>query len=210
MPILFQKGILCTSNYNDMEHKPAIGGVELNENTTKADLDLATALVYRGQVATYSALPKSGMKSGDVYNVEDTGNNYAWNGSEWDDLGNTSQIRTFKQLGIPVTNTTIENICTVLNNKQLPPGTVVTGRVALTNFPSEDTETADLIIQLMDPSFNVLPEDITFYTYFNLTLIDTETVPYVWSAQFESWNIPSTITWAETGSIPAVVFKHFS
>lgn len=89
MPILFQKGILCTSNYNDMEHKPEIDGVTLDENTTKEDLDLDSVYAYRGQVPTYDDLPTSGMKNGDVYNVEDTGRNYAWDEkkSKWDDIG---------------------------------------------------------------------------------------------------------------------------
>ena len=89
MPILFQKGILCTSNYNDMEHKPEIDGVTLDENTTKEDLDLDSIYTYRGQVPTYDNLPTSGIKNGDVYNVEDTGRNYAWDEkkSKWDDIG---------------------------------------------------------------------------------------------------------------------------
>ena len=41
---------------------------------------------FKGSVATVSALPATGNLPGDVYNVEDTGANYAWNGSEWDKL----------------------------------------------------------------------------------------------------------------------------
>ena len=35
MGIVFKKAILCSSNYNDLEHKPAIGGVELNYYKTR-------------------------------------------------------------------------------------------------------------------------------------------------------------------------------
>ena len=42
---------------------------------------------YKGSVATVSALPSSDNTTGDVYNVEATGMNYAWNGSAWDALG---------------------------------------------------------------------------------------------------------------------------
>ena len=42
---------------------------------------------YKGSVATVSALPSSGNTTGDVYNVEATGMNYAWNGTAWDALG---------------------------------------------------------------------------------------------------------------------------
>ena len=47
---------------------------------------LSQAMHYQGQVATYNDLPTTGNVKGDVWNVEDTGDNYAWNGTGWDDL----------------------------------------------------------------------------------------------------------------------------
>ena len=45
------------------------------------------ALRYKGSVANESALPKNGQnQKGDVYNVQDTGANYAWDGNQWDKL----------------------------------------------------------------------------------------------------------------------------
>ncbi len=202
MPILFQKGILCTSNYNDMEHKPAIDGVELNENTTKNDLDLATALVYRGQVATYADLPTTGLKNGDIYNVEDTGINYAWNGSSWDDLGGKSHVSTFKQLGITVANTTIEAIVAAVIAKGLPGGSIIISDVALTNFPINTMTKANLVVQILDGT-------AANTKFIHLTLTDTNTVPYVWSAEFNANDVPSPIIWVQTGSIPAAVIKRF-
>ena len=76
-----------TGDYNDMDNKPAIDGVELNSSTTKADLGLDTIYNYKGQVETYNDLPSSGNHVGDVWNVADTGENYAWNeDDEWDCL----------------------------------------------------------------------------------------------------------------------------
>lgn len=54
--------------------------------------DIANAYVYKGSVATYSALPSSGLTAGDVYNVESDGQNYAWTGSAWDALGGSFSI----------------------------------------------------------------------------------------------------------------------
>lgn len=62
---------------------------------TAEQLGLASAYRYIGSVASYSALPISGLKNGDVYNVETgddskgipDGANVAWNGSSWDLLG---------------------------------------------------------------------------------------------------------------------------
>ena len=49
--------------------------------------DIAGVYKYKGSVATTSALPTTGNTTGDVYNVEERGVNYAWNGSAWDALG---------------------------------------------------------------------------------------------------------------------------
>lgn len=48
---------------------------------------VASAYKYKGSVATVSDLPSSGQTTGDVYDVQATGMNYAWNGSAWDGLG---------------------------------------------------------------------------------------------------------------------------
>lgn len=49
--------------------------------------DITNVYKYKGSKATVSALPTSGNTVGDVYDVEATGMNYAWNGSKWDPLG---------------------------------------------------------------------------------------------------------------------------
>lgn len=66
---------------------PAIDGVQLTSSTTKADLGLSNLYTFKGSVSTYSNLPATGNVVGDVYNVEDTGNNYAWATNGWDSLG---------------------------------------------------------------------------------------------------------------------------
>lgn len=48
---------------------------------------VSSAYKYKGSVATVDALPSSGNTEGDVYDVQATGMNYAWNGSAWDALG---------------------------------------------------------------------------------------------------------------------------
>lgn len=48
---------------------------------------VASAYKYKGSVATVNALPASGNTTGDVYDVQATGVNYAWNGTAWDPLG---------------------------------------------------------------------------------------------------------------------------
>lgn len=46
---------------------------------------------YRGSVATVEDLPADAAE-GDVYNITSTGANYAWTGTEWDNLGVVQEI----------------------------------------------------------------------------------------------------------------------
>ena len=48
---------------------------------------VASAYIYKGSVATVQDLPSTGQTVGDVYDVQATGVNYAWNGTAWDALG---------------------------------------------------------------------------------------------------------------------------
>lgn len=54
--------------------------------------DITGLYKYQGSVATYANLPSTGVSTGDVYNVESNGQNYAWTGTAWDSLGETFQI----------------------------------------------------------------------------------------------------------------------
>lgn len=56
--------------------------------------DLTAVYKYKGSKASYGALPETGNTVGDVWNVEDTGMNYAWTGTAWDALGETFEIQS--------------------------------------------------------------------------------------------------------------------
>ena len=57
---------------------------------TKQEIDsrLTSGMHYRGNVPAYGDLPSQDNVAGDFYNCLDTGNNYAWDGTEWDFVGN--------------------------------------------------------------------------------------------------------------------------
>ena len=59
------------------------------------DQAVSSAFTYKGSVATERALPSTGNKTGDVYDVQDTGMNYAWNGTAWDALGSTVDLSNY-------------------------------------------------------------------------------------------------------------------
>lgn len=65
--------------------------------------DISGMYKYKGSVATTDKLPSSGNTTGDVYNVEANGMNYAWDGTKWDALGETFTITS-------VTNAEIDTI----------------------------------------------------------------------------------------------------
>lgn len=56
---------------------------------------ISSVYKYKGSVANYGSLPSSGNTIGDVYNVEDTGDNYAWTGTTWDKLAGTVDLSAY-------------------------------------------------------------------------------------------------------------------
>ena len=66
--------------------------------------DIANVYVFKGNKSSESVLPSNGNTVGDVYNVMDTGKNYAWTGTEWDDLGGNISVES-------ITYSEIDEIC---------------------------------------------------------------------------------------------------
>lgn len=71
---------------------------KLNDYAKKADI--STVYKYKGSVENYAALPVSGQKVGDTYNIKaadsghgiKAGDNVSWNGEEWDPLAGTVDL----------------------------------------------------------------------------------------------------------------------
>ena len=66
--------------------------------------DIVNVYKYQGSVGTVAELPSTGMEVGHVYNVEERGVNYAWNGTEWDALGELFSVTA-------ISNSEIDTIC---------------------------------------------------------------------------------------------------
>lgn len=68
---------------------------DMSEYYTKTEVDniISSVYKYKGSVATYAELPLIN-EIGDVYNVLDTENNYAWTGTSWDLLGGITPVVT--------------------------------------------------------------------------------------------------------------------
>lgn len=84
-------------------NKPTtLGGYGITDAYTKTEVDNKVAAVYkyRGSVASAANLPADNLIVGDVYNVLDTGDNYAWTGTAWDDLGGVEALATAVNNGL--------------------------------------------------------------------------------------------------------------
>lgn len=70
---------------------------ESYDKTIKAYVDskLTAVYTYKGSVANEQALPTQDQTVGDVYNIEDTGKNVAWDGEKWDELGATIDLSAY-------------------------------------------------------------------------------------------------------------------
>lgn len=63
--------------------------------TNLVNSKLTGAMHYKGSVATVADLPSTGNEIGDFYNVTDTGANYAWDGTQWDDIGSIVDLAPY-------------------------------------------------------------------------------------------------------------------
>ena len=91
-----------TNNINALETNKAdkattISGYGITDAYTKTEIEskIASVYKYKGSVANYASLPTTDLTIGDVYNVEDTGDNYAWTETEWDKLAGTVDLSNY-------------------------------------------------------------------------------------------------------------------
>ena len=81
---------------------------------------IASVMTYKGTVANYSDLPSSGQAVGDTYNITNAdpthdinaGDNVAWDGTNWDKLGNDIDLSAYIQRSelVAITNAEIDTL----------------------------------------------------------------------------------------------------
>ena len=74
-----------------------LAGYGITDAYTKTEVDAKVTSVYKymGSVQDESLLPTENLVVGYVYNLEDSGMNMAWNGTEWDALGSTIDLTSY-------------------------------------------------------------------------------------------------------------------
>ena len=82
-----------------------ISGFGITDAYTKTEIDqkISRGMHYKGSVQTVADMPASGNEIGDFYSVIATGENYAWDGTAWDQTGSIVDLQ-------PITNAEIDAI----------------------------------------------------------------------------------------------------
>ena len=104
-----QNGLLLKANVSDVYTQTQINTfleakADKANTPTISDMNSAIASAisgvykYKGSVSTYDDLPTTDLTIGDVYNVEDTGDNYAWTGTTWDKLSGVVDLSDYATL----------------------------------------------------------------------------------------------------------------
>lgn len=102
--------------------------------TEYVDSKVSSVLVYKGSVATVGDLPSAAeSKVGDVYNVQETGDNYAWNGNAWDKLAGEVDLSAYE---------TTANVNSKLEDYLPLSGGNITGNLNVANTVDADIFTA--------------------------------------------------------------------
>lgn len=102
-----------------------------NDSGYLTSSDIASVLTYKGTKASYSALPSSGNSTGDVWHVTDTGAEYAWDGTEWQELGTAIDLSNYATkattlAGYGITDAKIQNGTITLGSNTITPLTSYT------------------------------------------------------------------------------------
>lgn len=97
-----------------------LAGYGITDAYTKAEVDgiVTSAVRYKGTKETYSDLPTSGNKVGDMWNITaadashgvNAGDNVVWNGTSWDVQAGTVDLSGYVQASDVITNAEIDAI----------------------------------------------------------------------------------------------------
>lgn len=88
---------LATTIGGKADKATTLAGYGITDAYTKAEINgkLGGAMHYKGQKPTFAELPKEGNQSGDVWDVQSDGANYAWNGTGWDKLSGVTDLSAY-------------------------------------------------------------------------------------------------------------------
>lgn len=88
MTLLLQDTLVISPKTKQQVEKNTAAIAELQEKS-------AIAYHFKGSKPTFNDLPTTGNEVGDVWDVQDTGANYGWTGTEWDELGPIADLEPY-------------------------------------------------------------------------------------------------------------------
>lgn len=143
-----------TAATHETNAKTALASCQNIQSQVNSGLQaLTSAVKYRGSVASYSALPTSGLSTGDMYNVKaaggtdangtaiKAGDNLVYNGSGWDDQSGTvdlSNYYTKTEMAGAVMSTTVSNDTITFIHKDATQTTAKVNNVAHATAATND------------------------------------------------------------------------
>ncbi len=125
---------------------------------TEVDAKISSIYTFKGTVATFDDLPTEGLVIGDVYNVADTGANYAWADFGWDSLGTSVDLTPYMttedanntfvtQVNAQAVYETIENANNTRTNLEASIASKISSEEAYNNFltlPTLEAHTSNM------------------------------------------------------------------
>ena len=111
--------------------------------------DIASVMTYKGTKANYAALPSTGNITGDVWHLTDTGAEWAWDGSAWQELGTAIDLSGYATksttlAGYGITDAKIQNGTITLGGNTITP---------LTSFTETDRTVPSWAKQSSKPTY---------------------------------------------------------
>ena len=103
-----------TNTYNASGTAPVSGQAVASAISTA----ISSVFKYKGTKATVDALPSSGNSTGDVWHVTANDSEYAWTGSEWEELGGVVDLSSYLS-SISIAGLTINASGTSITASQL-------------------------------------------------------------------------------------------
>lgn len=105
--------VVRTADIKDVVREAALDDLATKDELSAVEAKASSAYHVKGSVADLTALQAiEDPKQGDVYNLEDTGINAVWTGSEWDELGTFVDLTPYlpKEDVYPISKQTLEAI----------------------------------------------------------------------------------------------------
>ena len=102
-----------TTRVGSLETAVGSGGLVDSKIASAIATALSSTMTYKGTKTAVNELPSSGNAVGDVWHVSATGGEYAWDGTNWQELGSIMDLSNYVEDTdlVSITSSEIDTIC---------------------------------------------------------------------------------------------------